>query len=156
MATALRADEIRSILKERLADFEPSLQVSQVGRVTEVGDGIVRIYGLQGAMAGELLAFDDGHNTMGMVLNLEEDNVGAVVLGEFKHIKEGQTVRSTGNIASVPVGQALFGRVVDPLGRPLDNKGAIEAEGYQPIEKKPRHYCPQIGTRASTNRHYRH
>jgi F-type H+-transporting ATPase subunit alpha len=147
MSTTLRADEIRSILKERLADFAPALQLSQIGRVTEVGDGIVRIYGLQGAMAGELLAFDDGYETMGMVLNLEEDNVGAVVLGEFVHIKEGQTVRSTGKIASVPVGKSLIGRVVDPLGRPLDNKGPIEAEGYQPIEKK----APGIISRKSVH-----
>jgi F-type H+-transporting ATPase subunit alpha len=135
MAT-LHADEIRSILKARLAEFEPDIAVNNVGHVTEVGDGIVRIYGLRGAMAGELLEFDDGHQTMGMVLNLEEDNVGAVILGEFTNIKEGQTVKSTGRIASVPAGDALIGRVVDPLGRPLDNKGPIDSDVFVPVEQK--------------------
>ncbi|MBK8191339.1 MAG: F0F1 ATP synthase subunit alpha [Vampirovibrionales bacterium] len=135
MAT-LRADEISSILKAKLAGFESELSVSNVGSVMEVGDGIVRIHGLRGAMAGELIAFEDGHQTMGMVLNLEENNVGAVVLGEFTHVQEGQLVRATGRIASTPVGDALMGRVLDPLGRPLDNKGPIEAQGYAPIEQK--------------------
>ena len=134
--TAIRAEEISSILKTKLADYDAAVSVGNVGSVMEVGDGIVRIYGLRGAMAGELLEFDDGHNTMGMVLNLEEDNVGAVVLGEFIHIQEGQSVKSTGRITSVPVGEALLGRVVDPLGRALDNKGTIDAAEHVPIEQK--------------------
>ncbi len=135
MAT-LRAEEISSVLKSKLADYESEMSVSNVGSIMEVGDGIVRIYGLRNAMAGELIEFEDGHNTMGMVLNLEEDNVGAVVLGEFIHIKEGQLVKSTGRITSVPVGDALIGRVVDPLGRLLDNKGSLENCKQVPIEKK--------------------
>ncbi len=135
MAT-LRAEEISSVLKEKLTRFESEVTVNNVGTVLQVGDGIARIYGLRGAMAGELIEFEDGHNTMGMVLNLEEDNVGAVILGEYVHIQEGQTVKSTGRIASVPVGKSLIGRVVDPLGRPLDNKGGIDAEGFRPVEKK--------------------
>lgn len=136
MSTVLNADEIRSVLKERLTQFEPDVSVSNVGRVTEVGDGIARIYGLRNAMAGELIEFDDGQNTMGMVLNLEEDNVGAVIIGEYTHVREGQTVKSTGEIASVPVGSGLLGRVVDPLGRPLDNKGGFDVEATVPIEQK--------------------
>ncbi len=133
---ALRAEEISSVLKDKLANYESELSVSNVGTVLEVGDGIARIYGLRGAMAGELIEFDDGHNTTGMVLNLEEDNVGAVILGEYLHIQEGQTVKTTGRIASVPVGDALLGRVVNPLGHPLDGKGAIETERYLPVDKK--------------------
>src|SRR5690349_18135534 len=113
---ALRAEEISSILKEKLAQYESEVSVSNVGSVLEVGDGIARIYGLRGAMSGELVEFSDGHNTMGMVLNLEEDNVGVVIMGEYTHIKEGQLVKSTGRIASVPVGDGLLGRVVNPLG----------------------------------------
>ncbi len=135
-ASTLHADEIRSILKARLAEFQPAIDVSDVGRVTEVGDGIARIYGLRNAMAGELLTFDDGQDTTGMVLNLEEDNVGAVIMGDYTKIKEGQTVKSTGKIASIPVGEALAGRVVDPLGNPIDGKGPIDAEATVPIEKK--------------------
>ncbi len=135
MAT-LRAEEISSVLKSKLSEFEQQTTIDTIGTVMEVGDGIVRIYGLRGAMAGELIEFDDGHNTMGMVLNLEEDNVGAVVLGGFTHVTEGQTVKSTGKIASVPAGDALIGRVVDPLGRPLDNKGPIDAAEYVPVEQK--------------------
>lgn len=146
MAT-LRAEEISSVLKTKLAEYETEMSVSDVGTVMEVGDGIVRIYGLRGAMAGELIEFDDGHNTMGMVLNLEEDNVGAVVLGEFVHVQEGQLVKSTGRIASVPAGNALIGRVVDPLGRPLDNKGSIDAEAYVPLEQK----APGIISRKSVH-----
>jgi F-type H+/Na+-transporting ATPase subunit alpha len=132
----LAAEEITSVLKERLNGFTADVSFHQVGSVLEVGDGIARIYGLRGAMAGELVTFEDGHQTQGMVLNLEEDNVGVVVLGEYHHIQEGQTVRSTGRIASVPVGDALIGRVVNPLGQPIDGKGAINAEGYRPVEKK--------------------
>lgn len=133
---SLRAEEISSILKDKLAQYETEVSVSNVGTVLEVGDGIARIYGLRGAMSGELIEFSDGHNTMGMVLNLEEDNVGAVIMGEFIHIQEGQTVKSTGRIASVPFGEDLLGRVVNPLGLPLDGKGGIEATEYLPLDRK--------------------
>lgn len=133
---ALRAEEISSILKEKLGQYESAVSVSNVGTVLEVGDGIARIYGLRGAMAGELVEFSDGHGTMGMVLNLEEDNVGVVIMGEYLHIQEGQMVKSTGRIASVPVGDALLGRVVNPLGQPLDGKGAIDAQENLPVDRK--------------------
>ncbi len=133
---ALRAEEISSVLKDKLSQYESDVSVSNVGTVLEVGDGIARIYGLRGAMAGELVEFGDGHNTMGMVLNLEEDNVGVVIMGEYLHIQEGQTVRTTGRIASVPFGEGLLGRVVNPLGQPIDGKGAIEANEYLPVDKK--------------------
>ena len=132
----LAAEEITSVLKERLSGFSAEVSFHQVGTVLEVGDGIARIYGLRGAMSGELVVFEDGHNTQGMVLNLEEDNVGVVVLGEYQHIQEGQAVKSTGRIASVPVGDALIGRVVNPLGQPIDGKGAINSNEFRPVEKK--------------------
>lgn len=132
----IRAEEISSVLKDKLAHYESDVSVSNVGSVLEVGDGIARIYGLRGAMAGELVEFSDGHNTMGMVLNLEEDNVGVVIMGEYLHIQEGQTVKTTGRIASVPVGDGLLGRVVNPLGAPLDGKGNIEATEFLPVDKK--------------------
>jgi F-type H+-transporting ATPase subunit alpha len=133
---ALRAEEISSILKDKLAQYETEVSVSNVGTVLEVGDGIARIYGLRAAMAGELVEFSDGHNTMGMVLNLEEDNVGVVIMGEYIHIQEGQMVKSTGRIASVPFGEDLLGRVVNPLGLPIDGKGGIEAKEYLPVDRK--------------------
>jgi F-type H+/Na+-transporting ATPase subunit alpha len=132
----LAADDITSVLKERLSGFTADASFHQVGTVLEVGDGIARIYGLRGAMSGELVVFEDGHNTQGLVLNLEENNVGVVVLGEYTHIQEGQTVKSTGRIASVPVGDALIGRVVNPLGEPIDGKGPIHATETRPVEKK--------------------
>jgi F-type H+-transporting ATPase subunit alpha len=146
MAT-LKAEEISSVLKAKLTQYDAEVSVSNVGTVMEVGDGIARIYGLRGAMAGELIEFGDGHNTMGMVLNLEEDNVGAVILGEYLHIQEGQMVKSTGRISSVPVGDALLGRVVNPLGTPIDGKGSIDAAEFRPIEKK----APGIISRKSVH-----
>jgi F-type H+-transporting ATPase subunit alpha len=144
---ALRAEEISSVLKEKLANYESDVSVSNVGTVLEVGDGIARIYGLRGAMSGELVEFSDGHNTMGMVLNLEEDNVGVVIMGEYIHIQEGQMVKSTGRIASVPVGDNLLGRVVNPLGTPIDGKGVIEAEEFLPVDRK----APGIISRKSVH-----
>lgn len=134
--STLQAEEISSIIKNKLTQYEAKTSISDVGTVMEVGDGIARIYGLRNAMAGELIQFEDGHNTMGMVLNLEEDNVGAVILGEYLHIQEGQLVKTTGRIASVPVGDELIGRVVNPLGQPLDGKGPIETKKFRPVEKK--------------------
>jgi F-type H+/Na+-transporting ATPase subunit alpha len=133
---ALRAEEISSILKDKLAGYESELSVSNVGSVLQVGDGIARIYGLRGAMSGELVEFSDGHETLGMVLNLEEDNVGVVIMGDYQSIQEGQLVKSTGRIASVPFGEGIIGRVVDALGVPIDGKGAIEVESYLPVDRK--------------------
>lgn len=130
---SIRPEEISAILKEQLERYQSEVEVSNVGSVIYVGDGIARVYGLQGAMAGELLEFTGG--TYGMVLNLEEDNVGAVLLGKYEHIKEGDVVKATGTIMSVPTGPALLGRVVNPLGQPLDGKGPINTTTTRPVEK---------------------
>src|ERR687893_254582 len=110
--------EMTNILKDEIRNFEQRVQVSEVGTVVEVGDGIARIYGLRNAMAGELLEFENG--AMGQVFNLEEESIGAVIFGNYLEIKEGDTVKATGRLLEVPVGDAVIGRVVDPLGRPLD------------------------------------
>jgi len=120
---AINVAEITSVLKREIAGFEKQLQVSEVGTVVEVGDGIARIYGLQGAMAGELLEFQNG--TMGQVFNLDEDSIGAVIFGDYLGIKEGDTVKSTKRLLEVPVGDAVIGRVVNPLGEALDGGPAI-------------------------------
>ncbi|MEB3207238.1 MAG: F0F1 ATP synthase subunit alpha [Vampirovibrionales bacterium] len=132
----VNAAEISAVIQQQLASVSTELSVSSVGTVLEVGDGIARLYGLRGAMAGELVEFDDGHQTKGMVLNLEEDNVGVVLLDDYLNIREGQTVRSTGRIASIPVGDAMIGRVVTPLGVPLDGKGSIQTTEFKAIEQK--------------------
>ena len=132
---AIRPDEISSIIKSKIQNYDSAVQVADVGTVLELGDGIARIYGLQNVMASELIEFDDGHGTMGITLNLEEDNVGAVILGEYKYIKEGMSVKTTGKIASVPVGDALLGRIVNPLGHAIDGKGPIESTKTRPIER---------------------
>jgi F-type H+-transporting ATPase subunit alpha len=131
--TQIKADEISQIIKQRLASYETAIDVAEVGTVLEVGDGIARVYGLDNAMAMEMLDFPNG--VRGMVLNLEEDNVGAALLGEDTLIREGDQVRRTGRIAQVPVGDAVVGRVVDALGNPLDEKGPIEAAEFKPIER---------------------
>jgi F-type H+-transporting ATPase subunit alpha len=133
---AIRPDEITSVLKAQLDRYRSTLNVTNVGSVLQVGDGIARIFGLEKAMAGELVEFDDEERTMGMVLNLEEDNVGVVLLGEGRHIHEGSQVKTTGRIASIPVSKNMLGRVIDPLGQPLDGKGPIQADDYRPIERK--------------------
>jgi F-type H+-transporting ATPase subunit alpha len=120
---AINVAEITSILKQEISGFEQQINVSEVGTVIEVGDGIARIYGLRGAMAGELLEFENG--AMGQVFNLEEDSIGAVIFGEYLEIKEGDTVKSTGRLLEVPVGDAVIGRVVNPLGQPLDGGAPI-------------------------------
>src|SRR5579871_2452236 len=117
--------EITSILKQEIAGYEPRLQINEVGQVIEIGDGIARIYGLRNAMAGELLEFENG--TMGQVFNLEEDSIGAVIFGNYLDIKEGETVKSTGRLLEVPVGDAVIGRVVNPLGVPLDGGPTINS-----------------------------
>jgi F-type H+/Na+-transporting ATPase subunit alpha len=133
---AIRPDEITSVLKSQLERYRASLNITNVGSVLQVGDGIARIYGLEKAMAGELVEFEDEDRTMGMVLNLEEDNVGVVLLGEGRKIQEGVQCKTTGRIASLPVGKGMLGRVIDPLGQPLDGKGPITADDYRPIERK--------------------
>ncbi|MBI2174047.1 MAG: F0F1 ATP synthase subunit alpha, partial [Candidatus Omnitrophica bacterium] len=131
----LRPEEVSLALKKELERFKSQVQLDSIGHVIQVGDGIARIYGLDDAMAGELLEFPA--QTMGMVFNLEEHHVGAVILGSDCHIKDGDVVKRTGRIASVPVGKALLGRVVDALGRPIDGKGPIAAEHSRPIESRP-------------------
>jgi len=129
----IKADEISQIIRQQLASYEAAIDVAEVGTVIEVGDGIARIYGLERAMAMEMLEFP--HGVMGMALNLEEDNVGAVLLGEDTLIKEGDQVKRSGRIASVPIGDGVIGRVVDALGQPVDGKGPVEAKEFRPIER---------------------
>ncbi len=130
---ALKASEISTLIKERIENFEASAEARDVGTVIAVTDGIVRIYGLADARYGEMLEFPQ--NTFGMALNLEQDSVGAVILGDYKHISEGDTVKTTGRILEVPIGDALLGRVVDSLGNPIDGKGPIDTTLTAPIEK---------------------
>ncbi len=142
---AIRPDEITSILKAQLENYRSTLSVSNVGTVMQIGDGISRVYGMEKAMAGELVEFEDEDKTAGMVLNLEEDNVGVVILGEGRKIKEGMTCKTTGRIASVPVGPQLLGRVINAIGQPLDGKGPINSDEFRPIEVK----APGIVSRKS-------
>tara|TARA_Y100001933_G_scaffold189350_1_gene188431 strand:+ start:139 stop:1656 length:1518 start_codon:yes stop_codon:yes gene_type:complete len=130
---SIRPDEISSILKQQITDYDQSVSVSNVGTVLQIGDGIARIYGLEKVMAGELLEFEDG--TEGIALNLEDDNVGAVLMGEALGVQEGSSVKATGKIASVPVGEAMQGRVVNPLGQPIDGKGEIPTSDNRLIEE---------------------
>ncbi len=142
----LRPDEITGIIKQQIKDYHSKLELADIGTVVTVGDGISRVYGLDNCMSGELLEFDNG--TMGMALNLEQDFVGAVLLGSDEGIKEGGQVKRTGDIVSVPVGDELLGRVVNALGQPIDGKGAVLAKEKRPIES------PAFGiiTRQSVNR----
>jgi len=142
---SIRPEEISAILKEQIERYQSEVEVSNVGSVIYVGDGIARVYGLQGAMAGELLEFTGG--TFGMVLNLEEDNVGAVLLGPYYHIKEGDIVKATGRIMEVPTGNAMLGRVVNALGQPIDGKGPINTDKFRPVER----VAPGVVTRAPVN-----
>jgi len=129
---AINVAEITSVLKKEISNFENRLQVNDVGTVLEVGDGIARIYGLQSAMAGELLEFENG--AMGQVFNLEENSIGAVIFGDYLGIKEGDTVKTTGRLLEVPVGEALIGRVVNPLGQPLDGGPAIQSKENRKLD----------------------
>ena len=129
----IRADEMTSLIKAQLANYGgPQLVVDEVGTVVQVGDGIARITGLSGCMSGEMIEFENG--SYGLALNLEEGNVGTVVMGEYTSIKEGSIAKRTKRVLEVPVGQALLGRVVDPLGRPVDGKGPIKAEANRRVE----------------------
>jgi F-type H+-transporting ATPase subunit alpha len=129
----IRADEIARVLREEIDNYEKAVSVAETGYVISVGDGIARIHGLELVMAGELIEFP--HGVSGIALNLEEDQVGAVLLGEYQEIKEGDEVRRTGRIMSVPVGETLVGRVVDSLGRPIDGKDPIDTDKYNPLER---------------------
>ncbi|MDP3804492.1 MAG: F0F1 ATP synthase subunit alpha [Candidatus Omnitrophota bacterium] len=128
----IRPEEVTSIIKKELEKFKTRLKVESVGTVLQVGDGIALVYGLDDVMVGELVQFPD--NITGIVFNLEEDNVGIVIFGDEKTIKEGDTVKRTGHVAQVPVGEALLGRVINPLGRPIDGKGPIATNIYRPVE----------------------
>jgi F-type H+-transporting ATPase subunit alpha len=139
----IKAEEISDIIKRRLQGYEAEIDLKEAGRVIEVGDGIARIYGLDNALAGELLEFPGG--VSGLVLNLEADNVGAVLLGDDTQIKEGDLVTRSGRIAQVPVGEALIGRVVNALGQPVDGKGPIASEEFRPLER----YAPGVVDRRS-------
>jgi F-type H+/Na+-transporting ATPase subunit alpha len=129
---SIRPDEISTIIRQQIEQYNQDVNVDNVGTVLQVGDGIARIYGLEKAMSGELLEFEDG--TIGIALNLEQDNVGAVLMGDGRELQEGSTVKATGKIAQVPVGDAMIGRVVDALARPLDGKGEIVTSEYRLIE----------------------
>jgi F-type H+/Na+-transporting ATPase subunit alpha len=153
----IRTDEIASVIKQEIANFAPQLEVSEVGRVVEVGDGIARIYGLSNAMAGELLEFQTNDGAvMGQVFNLELDTVGAVIYGDYLSVKEGDVVKATGRLLEVPVGEALLGRVVDPLGRPVDDAGPINSNEFRKVdiiapgiaERQPVHEPMQTGIKA--------
>lgn len=130
----VRPDEVSAILRKQLSGFEKEVDIYDVGTVLQVGDGIARVYGLSKVMASELIEFPG--NTFGMVLNLEEDNIGAVIFGESSHIKEGDIVKRTKRLASMPVGDQMLGRVINPLGEPLDGKGPIKTEKFLPLERK--------------------
>jgi F-type H+-transporting ATPase subunit alpha len=142
---AIRSDDITQIIRSAIDQFDAGVETRSVGTVVEVGDGIARIYGLEGALASELLEFPNG--VKGMALNLEEETVGAVILGDYTQVKEGDTVKTTGSVVEVPVGVGLVGRVVDPLGRPLDDKGPIVASATRPVER----VAPGVITRKSVD-----
>src|ERR1044071_7709360 len=126
------ADEIASVIQAEIENFNSTVDVSEVGTVLEVGDGIARIYGLSNIMAGEMVEFPNG--TIGLAFNLEENSVGVIILSDYLAITEGDEVKSTGKLLSVPVGEAVIGRVVDPLGNPLDGKGPIVTSERRPVE----------------------
>src|SRR6202045_1557596 len=129
----IRADEITSILRHEIDNYERAIDVSEVGTIISMGDGIARIHGLDKVMAGELIQFP--HDVAGIAMNLEEDQVGAVLLGDFAEIKEGDEVRRTRRIMSVPVGEAMIGRVVNALGVPIDGKGPVQTSQFSPVER---------------------
>jgi F-type H+-transporting ATPase subunit alpha len=142
---AVRSEEITSIIRQQIERFGADITTVDVGTIVELGDGIARIHGLQGAMASELLAFPN--DVYGLALNLEEDAVGAVILGDYSKIVEGDEVRTTGRIIQVPVGEALIGRVVDALGQPIDGKGPIATDRFRPVER----IAPNVVTRKSVS-----
>src|ERR671924_2268020 len=129
----IRAEEITKLIRDQIGSFAVQVDVAEVGTVIAIGDGIARVHGVERAMAGEMIEFP--HGVFGIALNLEEDSVGAVLLGDFKAIKEGDTVKRTGRIISVPVGDEMLGRVVNALGQPIDGKGPIQTKQFLPIER---------------------
>src|SRR5438132_9520930 len=129
---AIRSDEITSVIQKQLEGFESKLELSEIGYVLSCGDGIARVFGLKQALAGELLELPNG--VYGMVMNLEADTVGCVLLGDDRLVKEGDPVKRTGRVVEVPVGDALIGRVVNPLGQPIDGKGPISTNKTRPVE----------------------
>ncbi|HUR41538.1 MAG TPA: F0F1 ATP synthase subunit alpha, partial [Verrucomicrobiae bacterium] len=134
----LNPSEISDLIKSRIKNFEATTESRNTGTIVSLQDGIVRVHGLSDALQGEMLEFKAtaaGQATYGLALNLERDSVGAVILGDYKHLAEGQTVKTTGRILEVPVGEALLGRVVNALGEPIDGKGPIKATAFSPIEK---------------------
>ncbi|HEX3727165.1 MAG TPA: F0F1 ATP synthase subunit alpha, partial [Pirellulales bacterium] len=149
-----KADEIASVIQAEIENYQSQIDVREVGRVLEVGDGIARVYGLSGVMSGEMVEFPNG--TIGLAFNLEENSVGVIILGDFLAITEGDEVKSTGKLLSVPVGEAVIGRVVDPLGNPLDGKGPIITTERRDVEtmapgvahRKPVHEPLQTGIKA--------
>ncbi len=148
----IRADEISRVLLSEIENFDAVANVSETGSVISVGDGIARIYGLENVMAGELVEF--GPDTVGIALNLEEDQVGAVLLGDFSNVKEGDQVRRTGRIMSIPVGDAMVGRVVNALGHPIDGEGPYQHDGIQPARALSPGCCGSPAREAaSANRH---
>jgi len=153
----IRTDEIASVIRQEIEQYASELEVSEVGRVVEVGDGIARVYGLSNALAGELLEFETGEGAvMGQVMNLEIDTVGAVVYGDYLSVKEGDVVKSTGRLLDVPVGEAMLGRVIDPLGRAIDGKGSISTDERSKVDiiapgiadRQPVHEPMQTGIKA--------
>src|SRR3712207_3499617 len=129
----IRAEEISKIIRDQIGSYAVQVDVTEVGSVVSLGDGIARVHGVERAMAGEMLEFP--HGVFGIALNLEEDSVGAVLLGDYKEIREGDAVKRTGRIISVPVGDAMLGRVVNALGQPIDGKGPILTKEFFPIER---------------------
>ena len=141
----LRTEEISSIIKQRIQDFDTRLEVSETGTIVSVGDGVARVHGLENAVAGEMLEFPGG--LFGLALNLEEDNVGVAIFGSDQHIKEGDTVKRTGKILQVPVGPELSGRIVNGIGEPIDGQGPLGAKEMKIVETK----APGIVKRSPVN-----
>ena len=129
----IKAEEISKIIRDQIGNYAVDVDVAEVGTIVSIGDGIARVHGVEKTMAGEMLEFP--HGVFGIALNLEEDSVGAVLLGEFKEIKEGDPVKRTGRIISVPVGDEMLGRVVNALGQPIDGKGPITTKQFLPVER---------------------
>ena len=155
IAMKFNSDEIASVIQQEIENYAAQIDVREVGRVLEVGDGIARVYGLSGVMAGEMVEFPNG--TIGLAFNLEENSVGIIILGDYLTITEGDEVRSTGQLLSVPVGDELLGRVVDPLGNPLDGKGPIVTK-QAPAGRnhRPGRGRAAAGERAAADRHQGH
>src|ERR1700752_125608 len=128
----IKADEITKLIREQIGNYESKIAVDEVGTVMSIGDGIARVNGLDKVMSGELLSFP--HNVAGIAMNLEEDQVGVVLMGEYTEVEEGNEVKRTGRIMSVPVGNAMIGRVVNSLGQPIDGKGPINTTQFNPVE----------------------